>query len=204
MPATPLNFAPTKIKAGSIGYLWAGLAIPAVGARLTLAANADGIMTPDATANPNALHLGLTRAGATAKIIPAYSGYKADEYASDIKKTMDGLASTIEAELLQTLDISILKLLSSGFGTYASGTGYDELAIGIGAQTYTSLALIFPTEADPSKYCVVHLYKAFNSMGLDALGSARKDMAGLKVKFEALDIPSRSGGDTQGKFFIQS
>lgn len=204
MPASSLNFAPTKIKAGSIGYLWTGVAIPAAGARISLTANADGIMTPDSTANPNAKHVGLTRAGAMARIVPSYESYMADEYAAPVKTMMSGLESTIDAELLQVFDLDALKVATSGFGTYATGTGYDEISLGIGAQAYTGVVLLFPTEADSTKYCVVHLYKAYNAAGIDSLGSARRDMAGLKVSFRGISVTSRAATDTDGKIWIQT
>lgn len=200
MAGTTTNFAATKIRAGSPGQLWAGLAIPAAGARLTLAA--DG--TPDATANPNAKHLGLTRAGATFTVKPSFETYMADEYASPIKTLMGGLEGSIEAELLQIFDLEVLKVLTAGFGTFATASGYDEFSLGIGTQAYSSVALIFPTEADITKFAICHLYKAFNESGIDSIGLTRKDMSGLKVRFRGIDITTRATTDSLGKMWIQS
>jgi hypothetical protein len=199
MAGTSTNFSPTKIRAGSIGHLWAGLAIPAAGARVTL--HTDG--TPDATANPSAKHLGLTRAGATARIVPAFDNYMADEFSAPVKTSMSGLEAVIEAELLQVFDTDVMTVLSAGFGTYATASGYVEYSLGVGTQAYTSLALIFPTEADPTKFAICHLYKCFNEAGIDSIGGARKDMSGLKVRFRGLDITSRAVTDTLGKIWWQ-
>ena len=57
--ASTLNFDKTKVARGP-GKLWLNVALPAAGAVLTL--HSDG--TPDATTNPNAKHVGMTKAGA--------------------------------------------------------------------------------------------------------------------------------------------
>jgi hypothetical protein len=199
MAGTATNYQPTLIRAGSIAQVWGNLAIPAAGARLTL--DTDG--TPDATANPSAVHLGMTEAGAMFKVKPTFQKFLADEFASPVKNQMDALEATIEAAFLQIMDEKLLQVLTVGFGTYATDTGYKEVALGIAAQTYTSLALIFPTEADKTKFGVFHLYKTNNTGGLDSIDMSRKKMSSAKAVFEGLAIPGRAATDSVGKYWWQ-
>lgn len=197
MAGTATNWNVAAI-ANSIGQLWANVAIPAAGARLTL--HTDG--TPDSTASPNARHLGMTREGAKYMVKPTYEDYFADEFRAPIKSQITALEAAITAELLQVTDMALLELLSAGFGTKATGTGYEELALGEIALVYTSIALIFPLEADPTKFGVFHLYKTRNEGGIET-DMGRKKLSGLPVNFKGLDIPSRAKADTLGKFWKQ-
>jgi hypothetical protein len=196
---TATNYGITKIRAGSVGQLWVGCAIPAGSARMTLAS--DG--TPDATANPNAKHLGMTREGATFNVKPGFENFMADEFSSPVKTRMTGLEMTIAAEILQVEDWDILEQITAGFGTRVTDTTFDQLTFGIGSQSYTSVALIFPTEGDKTKYAVFQLYKAFNEAGLDSLQISRKTMSGARVTFRGLDITSRDITDLSGSFWKQ-
>lgn len=199
MAGTATNFSVTTIQAGTPGQLWANLAIPAAGARLTL--HTDG--TPDATANPSAVHLGMTKEGATISFKPKVEMYYADEFKSPIKSVVMETEGNIAAELLQVEDTDILQQITQGFGTLSSGTGYKQLTFGSGTLTYTSLALIWPTEADPTKFAVAHLYRSFNESGIDGLQIGRQSQGGLKVSFKGLDITTRAAGDRLGTFWKQ-
>lgn len=202
MPGTATNFSVTTIKAGTPGQLWANLAIPGAGARLSL--HTDG--TPDSSANPNAVHLGMTKEGATFTFKPSVENYYADEFRSPIKAVIAETEAMISAELLQVEDFNVLKALTAGFGTFASdmGAGYKQLTMGTGTLTYTSLALIWPTEADPTKFAVAHLYKCYNESGLDGLTIGRQNQGGLAVSFRGIDITTRAVTDTLGNYWIQN
>lgn len=198
MAGTATNNDVTVI-ANSPGQLWAGLAIPAGGAALTL--DTDG--TPDATANPSAIHLGMTREGAVFNVKPAFEQFYADEFSSPIKVRMTALEATLSAELLQITDADVLQKITAGFGTYSSALGYERTTFGVGVQSYTSIALIFPTEADVTKFAVFHLYKAFNENGLDSVAITRKGMSGINVMFRGVDITTRTATDTVGAYWKQ-
>src|ERR1051325_1400354 len=103
------------------GQLWANLAIPGAGARLTLAT--DG--TPDSTANPNAIHLGATKSGAKLMVKPTRQDFNVDEFDTPIDSMITQLESAISAELVGVTDMALLELLSAGFGTKAVGSGYE-------------------------------------------------------------------------------
>jgi hypothetical protein len=199
MAGTATNFSVTTIKAGTPGQLWANLAIPAAGARLAL--HTDG--TPTASGNPNAVHLGMTKEGATFTFKPSVENYYADEFRSPIKAVIAETEGMISAELLQVEDFGVLTQITAGFGTYATASGYKQLSMGTGSLTYTSLALIWPTEADPTKFAVAHLYKCYNESGIDGLTIGRQNQGGLSVSFRGLDITTRDKADTLGNYWIQ-
>lgn len=184
--------------ANTKGQIWADLAIPAGGARLSL--HTDG--TPDATANPNAKHLGMTREGAKFLVKPKYDQYYADEFLGAIKTNLSEQEMMITAELLQIMDMDLLELLTPGFGTKTTGSGYEQLTFGQKAISYSSVAVIFPTEADPTKFAVFQLYKAINEAGIDS-GVRRKTLSGLPVSFRGYDITSRAIEDLSGSFWKQ-
>lgn len=181
------------------GQLWAGLAIPAADSRLTL--DADG--TPDSIANPNAVHLGLTREGAEFLVKPNFEKYYADEFSSAIKTDIGDTEAAINAELLQVADMDIMSLLTPGVGTLGSGAGYEEIALGKSTIVYSSIALVFPLEADPTKFGVFHLYRALNGEGFQ-VGIGRKKLAGTPVTFMGHDVVSRAKTDTVGKYWKQT
>lgn len=198
MAGTATNFSPTTIKAGTSGYLWANVAVPGAGARMTL--HTDG--TPDATANPSAVHLGMTKAGATFTIKPSFENYNADEFRAPIKSSIMAVEMTLEAEILQVEDFSILEQCTLGFGTKTTGSGYEQISIGTKTLTYVPIALIWPTENDATKFAVVQLYKAINTEGV-ALQVARQSQGSCKVSFKGHDIVTRAAADTMGSFWKQ-
>lgn len=199
MAGTALNYDSTLIQAGNAGQLWAGLAIPGAAARLTL--DADG--TPDATANPNAQHLGMTREGSTGAITPTFEDFFADEFPSAIKSRMTAVDMSVSCEILQVVDHAALSLCCQGWGTPGTDSStYEEITVGQAASiNYQSLALIFPLEADPTKFGVFHLYQAFVDGGLTALQISRKIMSGATINFKGTAITTRAATDTVGNFW---
>lgn len=180
------------------GQLWANLAIPGAGARLTL--HTDG--TPESVANPNAFHLGATRAGAKLMVKPTRQDFFVDEITAPVDTIITGMESAISAELVAVTDMDVLELLTSGFGTKAEGTGYEEISFGTKADVFSSVALIFPTRDDPTKFAVWHLYKAMNDAGLD-FTSGKKEMSFTPVNFRSYAISTRAATDQYGKYWKQ-
>jgi hypothetical protein len=200
MPGTPTRFDSTRIRAGSVGQLWAGLAVPAAGARLTL--DADG--TPDATANPNAKHLGHTAAGTTGTINFDVTDHMADEVVYPLATSINGTSMELTGELIQIFDEEALKVLTAGFGTYATGSGYKEFAIGTKSSiTYSSVALIWPTQMDPTKFAVFHIYNAFNTGGLN-ITVDRNGRSSSPFTFRGYALTARAATDVCGKYWFQT
>lgn len=198
MAATATNYDTTKIIVDTVGQLWADLGVPSAGGRITLAA--DG--TPDSVTNPNAIHLGHTKEGSKVNIVSSITKHYADEEASPIKATVEQTEFTLEGAFLQLLDEDILKKVTAGFGSYSTASGYKQFQIGRKVLAYTSVALIFPTPEDVTKFAVVNIYNAINEGGL-GFGVSRKGMSESPFKFVGYGLTSRAGADSLGNYWWQ-
>jgi hypothetical protein len=198
MAGTATNYDTTKFVVDTFGQLWAGLAVPAAGARLTL--HTDG--TPESVANPNAIHLGHTKDGVKVTITNALTKHYVDEEAAPVKTTVEAVEMMLEGSFHQVLDEDILKKLTAGFGTYSTASGYKQFTIGRKILTYDSIALIYPTPADPTKFVVVHMYNGINEGGL-GYSVSRKTFAETPFKFVAYALTSRASADSIGNHWEQ-
>lgn len=201
MAGTPLNNNVTRISAGREVTIWYGLSIPALNAIATLDP-ATG--TPDALANPNAKHLGLTDKGAVLTAKGSWVDFNADEQSSPVKTVFDAMDMRIGVDALQVEDMDIMQLLTSGFGTLTSPAGGGKrLGFGIGTQAYSSIAAIWKMEADPTKHCIFHIFKAANKGGL-SFSKSRKDKSVQPADFMGYDVPGRGEADSVGYYFVPS
>lgn len=198
MAGTSTNFDTTTIIVDRVAQIWANLAVPSGGARLTL--DADG--TPDATANPSAIHLGHTIEGTTLTIASSLTKHFVDELEAPFKASVDATEMMFEGRFAQVMDEDVLKQITAPFGTYATGSGYKEFAIGRKTLSYSSIALIWATPMDSTKYAVAHIYNGLNEGGLN-FGVTRKGMADTPFKFVAYGLSTRAVTDTVGKYWWQ-
>lgn len=178
--------------------LWGQLGTPAAGGRITLAT--DG--TPDATANPNAFHYGVTRAGAKHAIKPKYQKYFADEFRGPLVTGVDEVEMSIAAELLAVTDMDVVKNLLAGIGTYSTAAGYKEVSIGALAIAYQCIASIFPLIEDPTKWGVFNIYSTINESGIE-WSQGRKQMGGMPVMFSGYEVTTRAAADSLGSYWKQ-
>lgn len=186
-------------RAQNAGQLWANLAIPGGGARLSLHSNG----SPDATLNPTAVHLGATKSGAKLMIKPKYNNQFVDEFRTPVSTNISEVESAISCELVGVSDMTLVELLTAGFGTKTVGTGYEQTTFGIKEIQFTSIAHIFPLADDPTKFGVWHLYKALNDNGLE-FSVSRKELGFTPVAFRAYEIPARDAADTFGSYWRQT
>ena len=198
MAGSALHFDSTLITK-NYGWFWVGLAIPGAAARLSLFT--DG--TPDATANPSAKHLGHTTAGWEMSAAASTEDLRVDEQVSPIDTAISEVNIALAANLAQTTDVSgTLQYLVSGFGTYATAAGYEQIQLGISPIVYVASALIFPTAADATKMVIYNLYKSKNDSGL-ANQIKRQGLGNNPVSFKGYAITSRAATDTVGNFWKQ-
>lgn len=198
MPASPLNFNAAHIT-NNYGWFWVGLAIPGAGARATLFT--DG--TPDATANPSAKHLGHTTEGWEVTASTTTEEQSVDEQVAPVDTIISELTVALAANLAQTQDISgVLQHLVSGFGTYSTAAGYEQIQLGTTPLLYTSSALITPTKNDVTKFLVYHLYRSKNDSGI-ANQIRRRGLGNNPVSFRGYAVTSRAVTDTVGNFWKQ-
>lgn len=196
MAGSTLNWNAAQIT-NQFGYFWIGLAIPGAGARITL--HTDG--TPESVANPNAKHLGHTSEGWEMTAAASTEDMTVDEQVAPIDTSVSDLAVALAANLVQTQDISgVLQHLVSGFGTYATAAGYEEIRLGITTIVFTACALITPTKNDATKFLVYNLYKSKNDSGL-ANQVRRRALGNNPVAFRGYGITSRAATDTVGNVF---
>lgn len=200
MAGTADNYTVTTIPAGVIARLYANVAVPAGGARMTLDATTG---TPDATANPLAKHLGYTDTGVTVTATETVTEFFADELASPIARGIDSATISISGTLLQVNDEEVMKVLMANIGTYSTAAGYKQITLGIKASlTNMPFAVVYPSPQDATKYAVFHLYSAANTAGVTfTLG--RKTRSGTPFTITGYAVAGRSSADSVGNFWWQ-
>lgn len=199
MAGTAKNLDGTKILLGPCS-LWANVAVPAGGARMTI--HTDG--TPESVANPNAKHLGMTVGGGTFTVKPNIQNFESDELTSPHLSKIISEDVMIEAELIMLADLTdILQYVWPG-GNYSTASGYKQITGGgTEAITFYSFALICPTVADATKFHVIQLYKAFNQSGINATAT-RKDQGKMPLQLKGHSIATRTAGDQAYNYWIST
>lgn len=196
MAGTAKNYNTVMIQLGA-GDVWMNTELPATGTRPTITAAADGSLTPDATASPNVVHMGMTLEGSKIMVKPEPEYYHSDEQAAPVIAAFNVVDAKIEGSMIQTLDSLILAKLM-GTGTRTAGVGYEQITIGDGqAITTYPVLVIAPTYADPTKVVALLLYKTFNAAGFE-MDIGRKKMAASPFSFTGLSIASRPQTDRIG------
>lgn len=197
MAGAPDNFDNTTVVIGP-GKLYGDLAVPGHGGRLILE---DG--APDLTQNPDAKHIGYTREGTEFTIVPQITNFFADESSFPIVSRVQQEVAQITGEALQVADFDLQEILNPT-STRTTIQGIDGVHFGGNTLlTYTSVAVVFPLEEDPTRYGVVQLYKAYNNAGL-AARVTRTNLAGIPFAFQGIAIGTRPTGDQVGVFWKQS
>lgn len=202
MAGTSKAYDSTEIILGPAD-VWLEVAVPTAGNRLTL--HTDG--TPDATANPSAVHLGMTAAGTTFSYVPEIQDFSSDELTAPHLSRIISETMKLEGEFLQVFDWSILAKMTVG-GTKNTNTsttsGYEELTIGgISTIDTFSVALIGTDIGDPTLFWVIQLYSTFNKAGFN-FSVTRKDQSKAKFEFVGQAITSRTSGDQIGNYWHET
>lgn len=199
MAGTATNYDILAIPAGVIAQVWTGLAVPGAGARLSLFT--DG--TPDATANPTAIHLGYTDSGLTVKATETTQDFEVDELPTPIGSGITSASIDISGTLTQVNDEDVMKVLAANIGTYSTAAGYKQFTLGVKSSiSYTSSAVIYPSPADATKFAVFHLYSARNTAGF-TFSLGRKTRAGTPFTLTGYGVSGRSLADAYGNFWWQ-
>ena len=200
MAGTPDNYLVTAIPAGVVARLYANVAVPTSGNRLTLDATTGA---PDATANPNAKHLGYTDAGVTVTASVTPIEFNADEIAAPIKRGVDTASISISGTLLQVNDEEVMKLLMGDLGTYSTAAGSKQFTLGIkNSLSYASFAVVYPSPQDPTKWAVFQLYSGANTAGV-TFSIGRITRAGTPFTITGYPVDGRTSADNMGSFWWQ-
>lgn len=201
MAGTAKNYNANQIVLGP-SDLWLNVAVPAASSRMTL--DTDG--TPDATANPNTIHLGMTAGGVTFEYVPEIQDFSSDELTAPHLSRIISERATLKGEFLQVFNWSLLEKMTVG-GTKSvdtnTSTGYEQLTMG-GLSTIStfSIALIGPDISGTNQWWVVQLYKTFNRAGFN-FTVTRKDQSRAPFEFNGQAVTSRAAGDQIGNFWHQ-
>lgn len=203
MPGTADNFNTLDVGIGP-GRLYVDLGTGtgewdiASGIRLIL--DDDG--SPDSGQNPNAKHVGWTDAGWTFSVKPTFTNFFADESPDPIISRVTAQEAIVSGSLLQVMDMDLAELLNPTL-TRSDVMGSEGVTIGNATPQYTSIALIWPFEDDPTRFGVIHLYKAFNDAGLTG-NITSKDISKSAVAFRGLAVSTRPQADRVGRYFTQN
>ena len=201
MAGTAKTYTSSQIILGPAD-VWLSVAVPSAASRMTL--YTDG--TPDATANPSAVHLGMTAAGTTFEYKPEIQDFGSDELTAPHLSRIISESATLKGEFLQVFNWALLAKMTVG-GTKNvntdTSTGYEELTIGgISAITPYSVALIGQDISGSSQYWVLQLYATYNKAGFN-FTVTRKDQSKAAFEFMGLAITSRASGDQIANFWHQ-
>lgn len=196
MAATADNLDGTQIILGP-GKLYADVAVPAASARMTILTG-----TPDGTENASAKQLGLTADGSVITFGLETQDFESDELAAPHLSRIIKTPVSIKAKMLQIMDFTaVLKYLMPQ-AAYSTAAGYKQMTLGgQSAITTYPFALIAPTVADPTKYWIVHLYKAYNKNPF-SFNVTRKNQAEAEIELMGLAIATRTS-DPVGNFWQQ-
>ena len=197
MAGTADSWRGTALAAG-YGRLYGQMATPGASARHTLFS--DG--TPDATANPNAFHFGVTDKGSKLSVKVNYTDFTADEFRGPLVTIVDKVEMSISTALLAVTDMDVVKNILAGVGTYSTAAGYKQVTIGSLAIAYQSVVLISQMIEDTTKYQVFALYSAINKSGLE-WDQARVARGAMPVNFMGYEVTSRATADTLGNVWKQ-
>lgn len=158
--------------------------------------------SPDSSQNPNARHIGWTDAGWQFSIKPTFANFNADESPDPIISRVTAQEAVISGSILQVMGMDLVEVLNPT-ATRSDVQGSKGVTFGNATPQYTSVALIWPMEDDPTRFGVVHLYKAFNDQGL-AGNITSKDLSKSPVAFRGLAISTRAKEDRVGRYFVQN
>lgn len=196
MPGTSDNFDGNKVLIGP-GKIYADLAVPGHNGRLIVD---PATLTPDSGQNPDAVHLGYTREGGEVTVRPEFTDFFGDESQFPLLTRVQQEVVAISGEILQVTDFDVMEILMPT-STRSTIPGIDGIHFGgATALNYTSVAIIAPLVADPTRIWVAHLYEAFNNQGI-AARVTRTALAGSPFAFQGRAIGTRPAGDQVGVLF---
>lgn len=197
LTATAKNFAKTEWTRGP-GDLWLNVALPTNG-RITLFT--DG--TPEATANPDAVHIGGTVEGCKMTI----KGTEEDEYIDEFDGPVDNHRTQtdgmIEGAYVQIRNYDLMELINQAVTRMATATGIDGVTFG--NKKTTTLIPVAHIARIPGTafYQVFMLYAAKNGAGNEF--SVQKTKRGESpFSWKGYSVTTRADGDSMGSFWEQT
>jgi hypothetical protein len=197
MAGTPTNYDVAQIHQGP-GDLWIIGAGGAVADSATPQLMLDGLL-PDATAYPNASHLGAADGATTIAAVPKMEEIRIDQADAPVAFFQTQLEMSLETELKQ-LDPAMIQNVAP-FGVYSTATGasgYKQLTFGgAGQASPLCVAFIAQARAVPGKVVVAVLFNAIGFLGLNTqVGRAKASI--YKAQFKGQADLTRAAGRQVG------
>jgi hypothetical protein len=153
---------------------------------------------PDATANPDAFHVGYTADGWEFDIEYTSDQRKVDEEETAVSDFITETTATITGQMAQVRNLSKLSTMLPG-SVYTAPTGSPtqiEKVTGGGLATfsYFCAALIWPDDDDTAVFWWTMLYRCLNTGGLKiGLGRTKDSLAPVTLSGRA--VSGRTAGD---------
>jgi hypothetical protein len=197
--ATAKDYTTSEIQQGPADLWIVGTPPNDTAQRLTLAAD----FTPDATAHPNSVCLGMTESAITMTITPKIELIKADQAdGAGVDAYCTALECKLEATLTQASLAKLTQALGLGTAAYAIDAGgtpaWEQIGFGgLLTPAEFAVAAIAPKRSDATKLWVGMLYKVVSGDGVSLVVSRAKEGT-YKVTFTALNDLTRTAGRQQG------
>lgn len=197
MAGTGLGYAVADIIRGPV-HIFLDVAAPAAGAEVTIDSTSN-VHTPDATANPSAVGLGLFTGGMEVRIAQSFEHAEADQLTSPYRSAIASDEVVLSPKgVLQfgggaSRFAHTAKLLQGVTATTPSGKRALKGG-GLTTVTYRTVMAIWAQPEDATKYEYILLYRAFNDTGL-AFTLSRKTDASSDLAFRGFADSSRTAGD---------
>ena len=198
--ATARDYTTSEIQQGPADLWIVGTPPNDTAQRLTLDA---GTLTPDATAHPNSVCLGMTESAVTLTITPKIELIKADQAdGAGVDAYCTALECKLEATLTQASLAKLTQALGLGTAAYAIDAGgtpaWEQIGFGgLLTPAEFAVAAIAPKRSDATKAWVALLYKVVSDDGISLVVSRAKEGT-YKVTFTALNDLTRTAGRQQG------
>jgi hypothetical protein len=205
MAGTADNFLTNRIALGP-GKIYGNLGGTSnaewdLGAGVRLLLHTDG--SPNATQNPNAVHLGMTEGGEQWSVKPTKTDLFADEFTDPIASRVTAEEIMLAGSLLQISDMAVQAIMNPT-ATRSDVGGSEGLTWGGGgAILYRSFAVIWPIEGSTTLFQVFHIYKGYNDAGIAAQITKSK-LGASPFAIRGYSITTRTAGDQAARFFRQS
>lgn len=206
MAGTALNYLSSEVTKGPVNF-FLDVAVPGAAAESVIDSTSN-VHTPDATANPSAVHLGMTQGGLDVLYRPSTEHSESDELTSPYRAILTAEEVVLSPKgMLQLVGGGSRLNLASKLMLGASLTtpsGKKKITVGgLATVTYRAVMAIWAEAEDPTKYEYILLYRSFNDAGL-AFTLSRKTDAASDLAFRGFSDASRALGDQVAQWVVKT
>lgn len=196
MAGTARNYDAQTTVSGPVD-IWMNCAVPGAGAAPTLFT--DG--TPDATANPTAVHAGMLKTGGSVGVEAEIQERTSDNLVAPYEIRLLTAIMTIGGDMLQ-FDATLLGLITPG-ATLDAGPPTDKTGVTLGALATVGSSCVNAIweRKVTGKYFDAVIYDAYQANGFNLTLNRNEDGA-AEVEFRSLAVGSRAVPDQTGALWL--